>query len=224
VTARPVLLAAREVGRRYAGEVALAPTTLDVRGGEVLALVGPNGAGKSTLLSLLAGALPPSGGHVAAMRPGVRVGWAPQRPAQYSRLSARENLTLFARLERVADPGEAVGRLLALVDPGATDRPSGELSAGSQQRLNLAIALLSDPDVLLLDEPTASLDVTQRRRVWELALGVRDRGGGVVFATQALDEVTRFADTVAVLQRGRIVFQGPLEAYERAPEADVFAV
>ena len=221
---RPVLLAAREVERRFRGEVALAPTTLDVRAGEVLALVGPNGAGKSTLLSLLAGALPPSGGHVAPARAGVTVGWAPQRPAQYSRLSARENLTLFARLERVADPAEAVGRLLKLVEPGATDRPSGDLSAGNQQRLNLAIALLSDPDVLLLDEPTASLDATQRGRVWELALAVRDRGGGVVFATQALDEVGRFADTVAVLQHGRLVFHGPHEAYERAPEADVFAI
>ena len=224
MTPHPVLLAALEVERRYRREVALAPTTLDVRAGEVLALVGPNGAGKSTLLSLLAGALPPSGGHVAPARPGVRVGWAPQRPAQYSRLSARENLALFARLERVADPDEAVGRLLALVDPGATDRPSGELSAGNQQRLNLAIAFLSDPDVLLLDEPTASLDATQRGRVWELALAVRDRGGGVVFATQALDEVARLADTVAALQQGWVVFLGPLDPSELAPEAEVFAV
>ena len=222
--AGPVLLAARGVERRYGREVALVPTTLDVRAGETLALVGPNGAGKSTFLALLAGALPPTGGHVARARPGLRVGWAPQRPAQYSRLSARENLALFARLERVGDRDATVERLVGLVDAAAADRPSGELSAGNQQRLNLAIALLPDPDVLLLDEPTASLDAAQRRRVWELALAVRSRGGAVVFATQALDEVERFADAVAALEGGRIVFHGPLEAYERAPEARVFAV
>ncbi len=217
------LLAARGVGRRYGREVALAPTTLDVVAGETLALVGPNGAGKSTLLALLAGSLPPSEGRVV-VRPGVRVGWVPQRPAQYSRLSARENLTLFARLEGVSDVEATVERLLRLVDIAAPERPSAELSAGNQQRLNIAIALLCDPDVLLLDEPTAALDATQRRRVWELAGGVRERGGAVVFATQAGDEVERFADAVAALAGGRVVFHGPVAAYDGADDADVFRV
>ncbi len=92
-----VLLAAHAVGRRYGGHVALHPTDLEVGAGEVVALVGPNGAGKSTLLALLAGALPPSGGRVEHP-PGARVGWAPQRAGHYGRLTARENLELFARL------------------------------------------------------------------------------------------------------------------------------
>ena len=223
VGADPVLLGARDVERRYGDHVALAPTTLDVRAGETLALVGPNGAGKSTLLSILAGALPPSAGRIVR-RPGVRIGWAPQRPGQYGRLSARENLTLFARLEGLADVAGTVDRLLALVDIAAPERPAGELSAGNQQRLNIAIALLADPDVLLLDEPTASLDAAQRRRLWEVADTVRGRGGAVVFATQAVDEVGRFADAVAVLDGGRVVFHGPPEAYDRAPEAGAFAL
>jgi ABC-type multidrug transport system ATPase subunit len=217
-----VLLAARGVARRYGAETALAPASLDVRAGETLALVGPNGAGKSTLLAILAGALQPSDGRVVA-RPGLRVGWAPQRPGQYARLSARENLSLFARLERLPDVGAAVERLLAFADIAAPDRPSGELSAGNQQRLNLAIALLGDPDVLLLDEPTAALDAEHRVRVWEAAADVRARGA-VVFATQAADEVARFADVLAVLEGGHVVFHGPADAYGTAREADAVAL
>ncbi len=217
-----LVLAARGVARRYGSQVALAPTDLDVRSGEVLALVGPNGAGKSTLLAILAGALAPSAGGVVSPLARPRIGWVPQRPAQYGRLSARENLAFFARLEGLSEIETRISRLLAVVDIAAPDRPAAELSAGNQQRLNIAIALLTEPDVLLLDEPTASLDPGQRRRLWALAAEVRERGGAVVFATQNLDEVERFADFVAVLQDGEIVFRGPFDEYEQAPEADVF--
>ena len=219
------LLAARDVAKRYGAAVALEPASIELRAGETLALIGPNGAGKSTLLAILAGALEPSAGDVERARRDLRVGWVPQRPAQYGRLSARENLALFARLEGLRpDVAETrVGGLLELVEIAAPDRPSAELSAGNQQRLNIAIALLADPNVLLLDEPTASLDPAQRRRLWELASGVRERGGTVAFATQNLDELERFADSVGVLEGGRLAFHGPLAEYERAPEADVFA-
>ena len=217
-----VVLTAHGLTRRYGTQVALHPTTLEVQAGEIVALVGPNGAGKSTLLALLAGALAPSAGRVEA-REGARVGWVPQRPAQYARLSARENLRLFARLERLADPEPAIERLLRLVAIAAPDRAAAELSAGNQQRLNIAVALLTDPDVLLLDEPTAALDPGQRIRLWELANAVAAEGGAVVFSTQNLDEVERFAHTVAVLEDGRLVFHGTLAEYARAPEADVFS-
>ena len=227
--ARPVpdvsepLLRTRGVARRYGPHVALEPTTLEVRAGESLALIGPNGAGKSTLLSILAGAVRPTQGVVVAADPPPRVGWVPQRPAQYGRLSARENLELFARLEGIADAAARVEELLGIVGLADGARPAANLSAGNQQRLNLAIALLSEPDVLLLDEPTAALDPGQRRRLWELAGRVTERRGAVVFATQNLDEVERFADRVVALREGRLVFDGPTEAYARAPEADVFA-
>lgn len=217
------LLSARSVARRYGPHVALAPTTLDVLGGEVLALIGPNGAGKSTLLSILAGALDPDEGEVVAPDPPPRVGWVPQRPAQYARLTPRENLELFARLEAVPEPQEAADGLLRLVELPDDGRHTTQLSAGNQQRLNLAIALLGRPDVLLLDEPTASLDPRQRRRFWEVGLEVRGRGGGVVFATQNLEELEHFADRVAVLLDGRLVWEGTRAAYAKAPEADVFA-
>jgi ABC-type multidrug transport system ATPase subunit len=215
-------LAARGAGRRFGQTTALHPVELELWEGEGLALVGANGAGKSTLLALLAGALEPSMGGIDR-RNGVRVGWAPQRPAQYGRLSARENLELFARLEGEPDPEEASARLLREFDLPGKASPSANLSVGNRQRLNLAIAFLGRPDVLLLDEPTAALDPEQRRRLWERATTLREAGGAFAFATQNLDEIERHADRVAALRDGRLVFVGPAEEYDRSQTDTLFA-
>ena len=195
------LVRALGIARRYGDVEALAPTDVELSGGETVALVGPNGAGKSTLLALLAGALDPSEGTVDVH---ARVGWVPQRPAHYARLSALENLELFARLEGVPGPGAAAQRLLERFALPTEPRPSGELSVGNRQRLNVALALLGEPRVLLLDEPTASLDPGQRRRVWEVVSALRGEGGAVCYATQNLEEVEH-ADRVLVLLGGRVV-------------------
>ena len=194
------LLRALRVARRYGDVEALAPTDVELRPGETVALVGPNGAGKSTLLAILAGAIEPSEGTVET---NARVGWVPQRPAHYSRLSARENLELFAQLEGVRDARSAAAELLERFALPAAPRPSGELSVGNRQRLNVAIALLGDPQVLLLDEPTAALDPGQRRRVWEVADALRAQGGAVCFATQNLEEIEH-ANRTIVLQDGQV--------------------
>ena len=122
----------------------------------------------------------------------------PQRPAHYARLSARENLELFAKLEGVRDAPAAAARLLERFSLPGEERPSGELSVGNRQRLNVALSLLAEPRVLLLDEPTASLDPGQRRRVWEVVNALRGEGGAVCFATQNLEELEH-ADRVLVL-------------------------
>jgi ABC-2 type transport system ATP-binding protein len=214
-------LRARGVARRFGTQVALEPTDVDVHVGETLGLIGPNGAGKSTLLSLLAGALEPSAGTVERVDD-VRVGWVPQRPALYDRLTARENLELFARLEGERDHAGVAGRLLARFDV-PPDRPAYTLSVGNRQRLNVALSLLGDPRVLLLDEPTASLDPGQRRRLWETVASLREGGGSVVFATQNLEELELYADRVAVLQRGTLTFLGPTTDYRRLHAEEIFA-
>jgi ABC-2 type transport system ATP-binding protein len=210
------VLCARSVARRFGAQLALEPTDVEIRPDETVALIGPNGAGKSTLLALLAGSLEPTAGSVERAD-GVRVGWVPQRPSLYERLTARENLELFARLENEAEPAAAARSLLDAFDVPA-DRPAAQLSVGNRQRLNVAIALLGSPRVLLLDEPTASLDPGQRRRLWEMVAG-----GTVVFSTQNLEEIGLYATRVLVLQRGRLAFDGPVAEYERVHAAEVFA-
>jgi ABC-type multidrug transport system ATPase subunit len=216
LTAPDSLLRARGVARRFGAQVALEPVDVDVHEGETIALIGPNGAGKSTLLSILAGSLEPSAGTVERVDR-VRVGWVPQRPSLYDRLTPRENLELFARLEGAENPSAAADDLLATFDL-PSDRAAASLSVGNRQRLNVAIALLGEPRVLLLDEPTASLDPGQRRRLWELV-----HGGTVVFSTQNLEEIGLYASRVVVLQRGRVSFDGPVPEYERVHAAEVFA-
>jgi ABC-2 type transport system ATP-binding protein len=136
----------------------------------------------------------------------------PQRPAHYSRLSARENLELFARLQGVHDAHGAATRLLERFSLPTAPRPSGELSVGNRQRLNVALSLLGEPRVLLLDEPTAALDPGQRRRVWDVVNALRAEGGAVCFSTQNLEEVEH-ADRVLVLQDGRIVSSSMEEVF-----------
>ncbi len=130
----------------------------------------------------------------------------PQQPAVYRKLSVRENLELFARLEDVADPPAAVGRMLD--QTGLRDRAGdelGRLSGGNQQRVNIAVGLLADPAVLLLDEPSSSLDPLQRARLWEF---LEAMGTTIVFTTHDVAEAERHADRVLVLADGELVFSG----------------
>lgn len=192
------LLAARGVARSFGRRVALEPTDVDLSEGELTALVGPNGAGKSTLLAILAGAMPPSAGSVERH---ARTGWVPQRTAHYGRLTARENLELFAALEHA--PRTQVDELLAAFEL-PPDVRAVTLSVGNRQRLDVAIGLLGSPRVLLLDEPTASLDPAQRQRLWELAARLRDDGGAVLVATHHHEELESHADRVLELVDGRL--------------------
>ena len=204
MTTSSVLVRARGLAKSFGKRRALAPLDLELISGETIALVGPNGAGKSTLISLLARALAPSAGSVE-WADAIHVGWVPQQPAHYGLLTARENLELFARLENADDPRATARELLERFDLPADGVPSGRLSVGNRQRLNVAIALLGRPDALLLDEPTASLDPGQRRRLWETASALSEAGAGVLFATQHLDEAESHAGRVIGLRDGELV-------------------
>jgi ABC-2 type transport system ATP-binding protein len=198
--------------KRFGARTALRDVSFEVATGEKVAVIGPNGAGKTTLLQILAGALPPTAGSVS-VRP-EEVGWVPQHPALYSKLSVAENLRLFARLEKVADVGRAVDRMLD--QTGLRERADDELSklsGGNRQRVNIAIGLVGDPDVLLLDEPAAALDPRQRERLWQFIGGL---GTTVVFSTHDVGEAERYADRLLVLADGELLFTGTPAELEAA--------
>ncbi|HEY1450530.1 MAG TPA: ABC transporter ATP-binding protein [Solirubrobacteraceae bacterium] len=208
----PPVLSARGLGMRYGEREALRDVSFDAAAGELVAVVGPNGAGKTTLLSILAGIQRPSAGSVN--RTPDEVGWVPQQPALYSKLSVAENLSLFARLERVADPDAAVERMLE--QTGLQDRASEQtvrLSGGNRQRVNVAIGLLSRPPVLALDEPSTALDPGQRERLWSFIRGLAAEGTSVVFSTHDVGEVQRYASRALVLADGRLLFDGAPAAF-----------
>ncbi len=207
-------IAAHDLVKRYGERVALRGVSLSAGPGELMAVIGPNGAGKTTLLSILAGIQQPDEGRVEAA---AQIGWVPQQAALYSKLTVRENLTLFARLERCDDLDATVGRMLDLTGLGDRARDLvGTLSGGNRQRVNIAIGLLAAPEVLLLDEPSSALDPRQRERLWEFILRLAGEGTTVLYATHHIQEADRYADRLIVLADGENVFAGPPGELERA--------
>jgi ABC-2 type transport system ATP-binding protein len=209
------LIEVHGVTKRYGEREALRDVSFDANAGEMVAVIGPNGAGKTTLLSILAGVQPLTAGSVS-LPPG-EVGWVPQQPALYSRLSVAENLELFARLERNSDPRAAVAAMLE--QTGLQERASERverLSGGNRQRVNIAIGLLSEPTVLVLDEPSSSLDPRQRERLWRFICALSERGRCVVFSTHNVAEAERYAQRVVVLADGELLFNGSPDELARA--------
>jgi ABC-2 type transport system ATP-binding protein len=212
-------LAARGLTKRYGSRAALREVSFELASGELIGIIGPNGAGKTTLLSILAGVLQADEGELS--RPTSEIGWVPQQPAQYSKLSVAENLRLFARLEKVGDPDAVVARMLALTGLAArAGEEVGRLSGGNQQRVNIAIGLISQPSVVLLDEPSASLDPRQRERLWEFISALAQGGTTVVFSTHNVAEVERYASRVLLLADGELLFTGTPSELERAVGGD----
>jgi ABC-2 type transport system ATP-binding protein len=214
VVEAPAVLEAVGLSKRFGERVALQDVSLSATTGELVAIIGPNGAGKTTLLSILAGILRPDSGSLNRA-PG-EVGWVPQQAALYNKLTVAENLRLFARLEKRPDVEETVARMLA--QTGLEDRADDQvavLSGGNRQRVNIAIGLLADPPVLLLDEPSTALDPRQRERLWEFILGLSEGGTTVVYSTHNVQEADRHANRLLVLADGELLFTGPPRELER---------
>jgi len=212
-------LAASGLTKRYGERVALRDVSFAAAPGELVAVIGPNGAGKTTLLSILAGIQRPDAGTVT--RSPREVGWVPQEPALYGKLSVAENLRLFARLERVPDPAAAVARMLEQTGlAGRADEQVARLSGGNRQRVNIAIGLLAQPPALLLDEPSASLDPRQRARLWDFVAARASAGTTIVFSTHDVQEAERYGDRVLVLADGELLFLGTTGELAATVEAD----
>jgi ABC-2 type transport system ATP-binding protein len=212
--AAPILAAAGLV-KRFGAREALRGVSVSAARGEIVAVVGPNGAGKTTLLSILAGLERPDAGSVG--RAPREVGWVPQRPALYGKLTVAENLRLFARLERAPDVEATVERMLAQTGLGdRRDERVERLSGGNRQRVNVALGLVGSPPVLLLDEPGAALDPRQRERLWAFVEDlVREEGTTVLYSTHDLAEAEHHAHRVIVLADGERVFAGTAAELER---------
>jgi ABC-2 type transport system ATP-binding protein len=203
------------LSKSFGERVALRDVSLDVRGGELLAVLGPNGAGKTTLLSILAGITRPDSGRITTSNGDV--GWVPQQAGVYRRLTVEENLRLFSHMEGVTDVEGTVDRMLD--QTGLTERrhdPVSSLSGGNQQRINIAIGLLGDPPVLLLDEPSSGLDPSQRVRLWEFVAALADAGTTVIYSTHQIEEVSHYGDRLVVLADGETIFDGSFDELRRA--------
>lgn len=212
-----VAVSVRELVKEYNGTMALRGVSFDVLGGEVFGLLGPNGAGKTTLMGILAGVLLPTRGKAEVLGHDVvsearavkeLIGFCPQETVAYEDLSAWDNMLFYAGLYGMSR-SEAKRRARELLEfVGLLDvakKPVKAFSGGMKKRLNLAIALVNEPRVLLLDEPTTGLDPRARREVWRYVEGLRAEGRTIILATHYMEEADRLSDRVAIMDQGRIV-------------------
>jgi ABC-2 type transport system ATP-binding protein len=203
-----------DLTKTYGDVKAVRGVTLSINPGETVALLGPNGAGKSTTIDMMLGLIRPDSGSVSlfgatpadAVQAGV-VGGMLQTGSLLGYLNVRELVTMVASLyPRPLDVDEAL-RLTGTAE--IAERATTKLSGGQTQRVRMAIALVADPELLVLDEPTAALDVEGRRDFWTAMRAVAARGKTVVFATHYLEEADTYADRIVLMARGQIVADGP---------------
>jgi ABC-2 type transport system ATP-binding protein len=208
-------IAVSDLRKSYGGREVLHGLSFGVETGEVFALLGPNGAGKTTTVEILEGYRRRDGGdvHVLGEDPGrggrdfkARIGVVLQSSAVYHLLSVREIVALFAGYYPRPRPADEVIELVGLVEK--REARVRTLSGGQLRRLDLALALVGDPELVFLDEPTTGFDPAARRQAWETIRGLRSLGKSILLTTHYMEEAQRLADRVAILRDGRIVGTG----------------
>jgi len=219
------LLEVRDLVKQYPATTAVAGVSFSVPAGICFGLLGPNGAGKTTTIEIMEGILPPTSGAVryrgAPLGSSFReeAGILFQKTALQDFLTVRQCLALFRGLYARGLDVEEVIRLCALEK--LADRDARKLSGGQQQRLLLAIALVNDPAVLFLDEPTTGLDPQARRNFWELVQSIKARRKTIILTTHYMEEAELLCDDIVIMDRGRIVAQGPPRQLLREHFAEV---
>ncbi len=226
---------ARGVSRFYGSHPAVREISLTLRRGEVLGLLGPNGAGKTTTMQMLTGNLAPSAGSISICGIDIidrpveakrHIGYLPEHPPLYRELTVDEYLRLAGRLHRIprARLPEAIAsakQRCGIADTGK--RLLGTLSKGFQQRVGIAQAILHDPDVVILDEPTVGLDPNQIREIRALIRELKT-GRSVILSTHILPEVETVCDRVEIMHHGRFVFSDRISALERPAGAGLLQI
>jgi ABC-2 type transport system ATP-binding protein len=209
------------------GTLVFADLSLDVAGGRVTGLLGPNGAGKSTLIRCIVGVQIVEAGSVTVLgepagTPSLRarVGYVTQAPSVYLDLTPRENLEYFARI--IGAGATSVGEAISAVGlEEAGDRLVGRLSGGQRARVSLATALLGEPEVLVLDEPTVGLDPVLRNELWGLFRRLAEGGTTIVLSSHVLDEAARCDDLVLLRDGQLVATASPAELRERGGSEDL---
>jgi ABC-2 type transport system ATP-binding protein len=222
-------IAVRGLRKSYGALEAVSRIDFDVRRGEVFGLLGPNGAGKTTTVEILEGYRKRDGGEVEVLGADPasaggewreQIGVVLQSSAMYETLTPAEMLRLFAGYYREPRPVDEVIELVGLQEK-RNDRVR-RLSGGQRRRLDLGLALIGDPELIFLDEPTTGFDPAARRRAWETIRGLRGLGKTILLTTHYLDEAEQLADRVAVLAHGRIVASGtPAELTGAVPATEI---
>ena len=228
------VLSAQDLRKSYGDLEVVAGLSLAIQKGECFGLLGPNGAGKTTTLRLLLGLIEPDAGHISMLHHAVprharearlRVGVVPQVDNLDPDFSVRENLTAYGRYFGL-NSGQIEARLPELLDfaglSGRADAKIQALSGGMKRRLTLARALVNDPEVIFLDEPTTGLDPQARHLMWQGLRRLTGQGKTLLLTTHFMDEAERLCDRLAIMDRGRIIAQGrPRELIEQHIEPDV---
>lgn len=203
--------------KRYDDVTAVDGLSFDVEEGEIFGLLGPNGAGKTTTINILSGLLEPTSGSATVLgfdvqrEPGKvkeRIGVCPQEPAFFSYLTGRENVELMGNLQGMPKEKlrERTDWLLDQVGLGAaSSRRAGKYSGGMVRRTSLAMALVHDPEVAFLDEPTVGLDPQSRRATWGLIEDLKGRGRTVILTTHYIEEAEALSDRVGIIDRGKLI-------------------
>lgn len=207
--------------KAYGDLIAVNDVSFEVATGETIGLLGPNGAGKTTTVSMIAGLTAPDSGRVLFEGEPLnkrRIGLVPQDLALYDELPALANLELFAALYGIggAQARRVIGEALSLV--GLTDRAKdrvGTFSGGMKRRLNLAAALLHDPEILLLDEPTVGVDPQSRNAIFENLEALKARGKTLVYTTHYMEEAERLCDRIVIVDHGKVIANDTLAGLYR---------
>jgi ABC-2 type transport system ATP-binding protein len=217
-----------DLRKSYVGHEALKGITFEIREGEVFSLLGPNGAGKTTTIEILEGYRRRDAGSVSVLggdpaRPTrewrARIGVVLQSSAMYENLTARESLALFAGYYERPRPVEEVLDVVGLSENA--DRVVRKLSGGQRRRLDFGLALVGDPELIFLDEPTTGFDPAARRTAWETIRSLRELGKTILLTTHYLDEAEQLSDRVAVLRDGAIVATGTPAELTRTPATEI---
>ena len=231
------MLAVNGLTKNYGRLVAVSGVSFRAEAGETIGLLGPNGAGKTTTVSIIAGLLSPDSGEVLIDGKRVqsdtdpvklKIGLVPQDMALYDQLSARDNLTFFAALYSIAGAKakQAIDDALQLV--GLSDRAGdkvGTFSGGMKRRLNLAAALLHDPQILLLDEPTVGVDPQSRNAIFDNLEALKKRGKTLIYTTHYMEEAERLCDRIVIVDHGIVIADDTLQGlHKMLPVTNVIAV